>query len=133
MHLGDHLGTRQRENVVVAPEVAAVRTQALTAKAGLIELALLDHRAHRAIEQHDALIEQPLEALDARASFSLVERLDRKGCGGRVRPGRSAALALLVGACRGVGGMSARAHALTHGARPAAGAHGRRPSAWQMA
>jgi hypothetical protein len=50
-----------------------------------------------------------------------------------VRAGRSAALALLVGARHGVGGVAARAHALTRGAAPAAGAHGRRPSAWQIA
>ena len=52
-------GPRQRQDVVVALEVAPVSAKALAAEAALVQLVLLDHRAHRAVEQHDALFEQP--------------------------------------------------------------------------
>ena len=86
--------------------------EALAAKAGFIEPALLDHRAHGAIEQHDAFLEQSLQALDARAPLALIDGLDRKGgsrgpCGRR-RP----LLALPIGACGCVRGVCAGAHAV---------------------
>ncbi len=72
-------GLRQRQQVVVALEVAAravmlVRVvcistfvgEALAAVAALVELVALQHRAHRAVDHEDALrerVEQLLRAL----------------------------------------------------------------------
>ena len=45
--------------------------QALAAIAGLVELVLLDHRAHGAVEQHDALPRRPFRrSLRVRRSVS---------------------------------------------------------------
>src|ERR1700675_3746213 len=63
---------------VVCPGVAAVLAQPLAPEAPFIEPALLDHGPHRAIEQHDALPEQPLETLDALSALGLIERLERE-------------------------------------------------------
>src|SRR5205807_5376984 len=98
---GDHLRPRQRQDVVVAAEVPAVSAEALAAKAALIEPLLLDHGAHRAIEQHDALAEEALEALDARRSRGLVHRLEREGhCEGALGARTRARPGLAVGARR---------------------------------
>ena len=37
--------------------------EALAAELGVREAALLEHDAHRAVEDHDPLLEQPIEAL----------------------------------------------------------------------
>src|SRR5947207_13852042 len=88
-------------SVVVAPEVPAVSAEALAAKAALIEPLLLDHGAHRAIEQHDALAEEALEALDARRSRGLVHCLEREGhCEGALGARTCARPGLAVGARR---------------------------------
>jgi hypothetical protein len=83
----------------------AVLPQPLAPIAGLIEPQALDHGAHRAIEEHDALIEQTLQPLDARAPLGFIARLDGEGC--RARPARALAgapLAFAVGAWGGSGG-----------------------------
>src|ERR1700704_2235665 len=129
MDVADDLRAGQRENVVVAPEGAAVRAQALAPEAALVELALLDHRAHRAIEQHDALPEQPLETRDARAALGFIERLEREPGRERARRCGPVPPGLAVGAH-----LSAGAHAgASWRAAPAARATGRSPSAWQIA
>ena len=75
--------------------------EALAAKAALIEPPLLDHGAHRAIEQHDALAEEALEALDARRSRGLVHCLEREGhCEGALGTRTRARPGLAVGARR---------------------------------
>ena len=61
MDLADHVGPREHEELVVALQVARVVAEALAAEVGLAELARLDHRAHRAVEDEDALGEDPLE------------------------------------------------------------------------
>ena len=53
---GGRLG--QREQVVVAAQVARMVTEALTPVASLVECARLQHRAHRAVEHEDALGQQ---------------------------------------------------------------------------
>ena len=58
----DHVGAGQHEDVVVALEVAAVITETLAAEVGLLEPVALDHGAHRAVEDEDALGEEPFEA-----------------------------------------------------------------------
>ena len=77
--------------------------EALAAKAALIEPLLLDHGAHRAIEQHDALAEEALETLDARRSRGLVHCLEREGhCEGALGARTRARPGLAVGARRGL-------------------------------
>jgi hypothetical protein len=60
--------------------------EALAAVAALIQPVLLHHGAHRAIEQHDALIENALQPLDALLPLGLVHRRDRERRSGG--PGR---------------------------------------------
>ena len=90
-----------------------VAAQPLAAEARLVEPVLLDHRAHRAVEHHDALTRQALQPLDALAALALIDGLERVGGGGETRT--LGALALTVGARRrrAVLGMRAAAHAHT--------------------
>src|SRR6202008_1676205 len=76
MDAADDVRARQRQDVVVTAQGVAVTGKALTAEAALIEPVLLDHRAHGAIEQHDAFGGQALQALDARAPLGLIAGLD---------------------------------------------------------
>src|SRR2546430_4965335 len=95
--------------------------QPLAPEAALVELVPLDHRAHRAIEQYDALPEQPLETLDARAALGLIGRLERVGRRDRARRRRQVPRSLAVGApvsCRRARGGPAGA--LTAAPPPAA-------------
>ena len=142
MDAGDNVGARQGEDVVVAAQVVAVTGEALAAKTALIEPVLLDHRAHGAIEQHDALGGQALQALDARAPLGLIAGLDGEWRGEGLR--RAVCLPLLaIGtrrreAARAVPAVRAvrtAAHAGTRLRAAGAGAHGagRNPSAWQIA
>ena len=82
MNAADDVGPRESQDVVVALEVASVTAKAIAAVAPLIQPVLLHHRAHRAIEQHDALIEQPLQALDAFPSLCLIHWRNREWRGG---------------------------------------------------
>src|SRR6185312_16660059 len=128
----DDIGPRESQDVVVAPEIPPVVAEALAAVAALIQPVLLHHGAHRAIEQHDALIEHALQALDALLPLGLVDRRDRKGCGGD--PGRGRVLA---GGPRPVGlrgGVAACGHVEAPSATAAADGCllGRTPSAWQI-
>ena len=59
--LGDDVGPRQHEQVVVAAQIARMRREALAAEIGLGQLVALDHRPHRAVEHEDALREQRVE------------------------------------------------------------------------
>jgi hypothetical protein len=103
--------------------------------AGLIEFEPLDHRAHGAIEEHDALGEQTLEPLDTRATLGFVTRLERKRHGGDARAVVAALLALTVGARRSRAGtsvcwpVSAAAHAVAPAEAAGARGNGRNPSA----
>ena len=49
------VGLRQHEEVVVALEVVVVAGKARAAVVGLVEPVALDHRAHRAVQDQDAL------------------------------------------------------------------------------
>ena len=53
----DHVGLRQLQQVVVALQVLRVVGEARAAVLGLAEPAALDHRAHRAVEDDDALLQ----------------------------------------------------------------------------
>src|SRR6185312_12041977 len=77
-----------RQQIVVAFQVAPMAAKALAAKAALIQLVLLNHGAHGAVEQHDALFQQAAQALDACSALDLVRRHDAERRGGRA--GRSA-------------------------------------------
>ena len=65
--LGDHVGPRQHQHVVVALEILRVRLEALAAEIGFGQLVALDHGAHRAVEDEDAFGEQAFECRGRRA------------------------------------------------------------------
>ena len=52
------IGLRQREEIVVALDVMVMAGKARPAIAGLVQPVALDHRAHRAVQDQDALVEQ---------------------------------------------------------------------------
>ena len=61
VNVADHVRPGQRQQIVVALDIAGVVAQSarfLTSIVGLVELARLDHRAHGAIENQNPLLEQ---------------------------------------------------------------------------
>ena len=64
-------GWRQHQEVVVALEIVAVILEALAAIACLVQLVALDHGAHGAVEDEDALLGGLLQRCDAFARGSL--------------------------------------------------------------
>jgi hypothetical protein len=58
----DNVGARQHQHVVVAAQLLRVRCEALAAEIGFRERVALNHRAHRAIEDEDALGKQVFES-----------------------------------------------------------------------
>src|SRR6185437_15590371 len=99
--------------VVVSLEIPAVMEEALTVIAALIEAVLLHHGAHRPIEQHDALIQRTLQALDALLTLGLIRR---RHC---ERRSRRADRSLLAARARPVGAWS-RVMTAAHVEAPAA-------------
>ena len=65
MDLANHLGARQHQQVVVALEISRGISKALAAIIALAELVRLDHGAHGAVQNQDALTEQAAELTDA--------------------------------------------------------------------
>ncbi len=63
MDLCHHVGLREVEDVAVVAQRLGVVLEALTAELRIGEAALLEHDPHRAVEDHDPLLEQPIEAL----------------------------------------------------------------------
>ncbi len=63
MDAADDLRLGQRQQVIIALEVAGPVGKALAAIAGLVQLVLLDHGAHGTVEDDDALGEKLFEGL----------------------------------------------------------------------
>ena len=63
MDRADDVRTREDEDVAVAAQVLRVIREALAAEVGLRQLVALDHRAHRAVEEEDALREGMAQGL----------------------------------------------------------------------
>src|SRR5882724_5078522 len=63
MDVADDLRLRQHEQVVVALDVTRPVAETLAAILGFLELVLLDHRAHRTVENQDAAVQAALELL----------------------------------------------------------------------
>ena len=61
----DHLGLRQQQQVVVALELLRVVREARAAIVSLRETAALDHGAHGAVQDQDALVEEAVEQIAA--------------------------------------------------------------------
>ena len=57
----DDLRLRQAQQVVVALQILRPILEPLPAKAGLVQFVGLDHGAHRAVENDDALAQQALQ------------------------------------------------------------------------
>ena len=76
MDAGDRLGLGEREQVVVAAQVARPVGEPAAAEVGLAEPVLLDHRAHRAVEHEDARLQEGGQRLRAvRAQGGLGQRV----------------------------------------------------------
>ena len=58
MDANNRLGLRDRQQVVAALEVAVAGGELRAAIVGFAEVELLDHGAHRAVEDSDAAVEQ---------------------------------------------------------------------------
>ena len=90
MDRADVVRLRERQEVVVALQVVAVVVQAAgrhAAEGALVEPELLDHRAHRAVEDQDAAVEQAGEVFGAvglhgRCVACKSMNVNRKRCGG---------------------------------------------------
>ena len=91
VHGPDRVGLRQRQEIVVAAQVAGMLAEAVAPVARLIELVRLEHRAHRAVEDEDAFREQtgepgtPARARERRGGVRLGRVAARSaaatGCG----------------------------------------------------
>jgi hypothetical protein len=66
----DDIGARQGQQIAVALELLGMRREALAAEVGLAELVRLDLRAHGAVDDEDALAQDPAQR---RFDFRLVE------------------------------------------------------------
>ncbi len=64
--LFDEVGAREAEQIVVALQVVGMGAQAFAAKVRLLQAEGLDHRAHRAIQDGDALGEERAEGGEGR-------------------------------------------------------------------
>ncbi len=117
---GDDLGLGQRQQVVLAAQVARMVGEALAAEVGLGQLVTLDERAHRAVEHEDALAQKLGQAgvavvSGAHSVSSVVSRVYAAGMSDALRPAVDHLLAAWSGASR----RRPRAgRALSRGRRP---------------
>ncbi len=58
MDVGHHVRPGEHQHIVVAAQIVPVRGETLAAKIRLGEAAALDHGAHRAVNDQDALCER---------------------------------------------------------------------------
>ena len=73
----NHVRARQHQQVVVAFDIAWPVGEAFATVILLLELVALDHRAHAAIENQDALFEGVLESLKANAAIGHLDYSER--------------------------------------------------------
>ena len=64
MYLVDDVWSRQGQHVVVPLQVAAVVAELLAEEVRFVEPLPLDHRAHRAVKHHDALLHRLRDPLE---------------------------------------------------------------------
>ncbi|MNK92639.1 hypothetical protein D3C87_1127690 [compost metagenome] len=72
--LGDHIGPHQGQQLVVALHVLAVAGEALAAEVRLAQLVALDHGAHGAVQDQDALAQQAGEFAALGIGFGRVRQ-----------------------------------------------------------
>ncbi len=72
--LRDHVRPHQRQQFVVALQVLAMAGEALAAEIGLAQLVALDHRAHGAVQDQDALAQQAGEIAAAGEALGRVRQ-----------------------------------------------------------
>ncbi len=87
MDCANDVGAHQRQNVIVALQIASVSPKPLATESALIQLVLLDHRTHRTVEQHNSLLQQLAKSFDALGARSLVRRHDAERRSGHTRGG----------------------------------------------
>jgi len=81
----DRGGLRQAQDVAVAPEVAWVIAEPITAEVGFGELVGLEHRPHRPVEDEDPVAQDARQRGQARGPVegrALPRRAGRRGDGG---------------------------------------------------
>jgi hypothetical protein len=83
MDVEDHVGPRQHEQVVVALQLAAVVREARAAEVTFLQLAPLDHRPHRAVQDQDALAGGMFELIESIGHEYLSICSCRLSAGGR--------------------------------------------------
>ncbi len=83
MDLADDLGLAEHQQIVVALEIVGVVLEALAAIAGLVKLVALNHGAHGAIENEDALARLLVQGCDALVAGHEVTLASAKALAGR--------------------------------------------------
>ena len=73
MNILDRLGLRQRQQIVIAPQILGVTLEAFAAEIAFRELMALDHRAHGAVEDQDFFARQPVESLENLGAMVFIE------------------------------------------------------------
>ena len=63
MHLAHDLGLGQAEHIAVVAQGLGMVAKALAAKVFVAEALVLQHHPHRSVEDHDPLLEKPIETL----------------------------------------------------------------------
>ncbi len=83
----NRLGLGQAQDVAVAAQVARVVAEPVAPEVGLAEPVRLEHRPHRAIQDHDSLVQDPGEgsqtsrAIERRRRRDAAVRSGRRGGG----------------------------------------------------
>src|SRR5262249_59701664 len=75
MDVADRVRTREDKQIVVATDLAVPGVEARAAVALLVELELLDHGAHGAVEHQDALARDPAQRLFGSTGDVVCHRL----------------------------------------------------------
>ncbi len=83
VNLAHALGRAEIEQVVVAAHVAVPVLEPLAAIAGFVQLVALDHGAHGAVENEDALTRFPFQGFDALFAGHVVTLAPAKALAGR--------------------------------------------------
>ena len=82
MHLLDHLGAGDIQQIIQSFEILLPILESLSSKRRLIQLISLDHRPHRPINEDNALAQQRVQLLDSvvRIHCSLSCNIPRLYC-----------------------------------------------------
>ena len=74
MNFANHFWSRERQQFVVALDVLTVFGKTVATKIRFSQFVALDHRSHRAIQNHDAFTQQPRELRAAGVALNGVRQ-----------------------------------------------------------